>query len=414
MTTHAPWFASPTAGGIDTPVVVLGAGLAGCHTAYELASRNVKVLLLDAGDFVASGASGNSVGIVKPFVTRRPSNADQFYTAAFEYLLQRLSNDTSLRDESEFNACGVLQLIDKGYPDNSAYRLCTCEQASQIAGEQINSEALFFARGGYLNPQSLSAALLKHQNIDVQLGIAVSQINRADSEWLLATNDKTIKCKTLILANGENINQFAQTKELPITAARGQTSRFNLDNIKLRTVVTGKHYAIPQRNGLVVGATFTRDDKSRHVNDADHNQNRSGLDTLMPSLAVADAAATGFCGIRATTPDRLPIVGPVPDFKAYQKDYKLIKDGLPAHQFVTAKYQKNLFVIGGFGSRGIVSAPYCAKLLATQLCQTDSTLETCNTTKLNTLTHWATLLHPGRFMIRALKRNNPLVYSDTL
>lgn len=433
MTTPAPWFALPTEPVVDATVVVLGAGLAGCHTAFELAKRNIKVLLLDAGHCIANGASGNSVGIVKPFVARSHSLSNEFYTAAFDYLLHRLESNPSLHERAEFKACGVLQLLERHYPSDPSYRMCSPKQASQIAGIPIDREAIFFSRGGYLNPQALCTAMLEHDNIDVQLNVCVKHIKRTDSQWFLnienplataanmagvSAQHKTIKCKTLILANGENIKQFDQTRELPITAARGQTSHFLLDTLKnsntqehseqsyqLQTVVTGKRYAIPVNNGVVVGATFTRDDKNKQLTSADHDQNRQGLKTLLPSLDILDEAVSGFCGIRATTPDRLPVVGPVPDFDAYRLDYKLIKNGLPASRFVNARYQKDLFVIGGFGSRGIVSAPYCAMLLADHIDKPSTLAEADIDTDVNTLSIWSTLLHPARFIIRSLKRD---------
>lgn len=415
MSNHAPWFVLPRQAVIDSPVIVLGAGLAGCHMAFELATRNIRVLLLDAGSSLAAGASGNSVGIVKPFVTRNSGFTDQFYATAFNFLLHRLNTDIPLSERADFNACGVLQLLEKSYPPNPLYQICTDAQASQIAGTRIESNAIFFNRGGYLNPKTLCAALLKHENIDVQLNVCVNQIIREDSNWHLhisapankTINTDTLECGTLILANGHHINEFAQTKAMPITPARGQTSRFMQSatgDQHLQTVITGKRYAIPHHNSVVVGATFCRNNINCDVTCEDHENNRASLDTLLPSHHFDQKAVSGFCGIRATTPDRLPVVGPVPDFTAYSEDYGRIKDGLPASRFTEARYQKNLFVIGGFGSRGIVSAPYCAMLLAEQLCKATTSDTDEIESSGNTLSSWASLLHPGRFIIRALKR----------
>lgn len=422
-TTTKPWFVLPDKPVSCEPVVVLGAGLAGCHTAYELAERNIKVLLVDGNNHIAGGASANPAGIVKPYLTRSPCLSNDFSAAAFAFLLNRLENNPSLQVQSQFKACGVLQLIERSYTNDQAYRTCTPTQASDIAGLSIDKDAIFFPRGGYLNSQALCSAMIQHPNIDVQLNSFVKRIEHNNAQWTLtievpsarlsAANDekltsKTLNCNSLVLANGEHLNRFKQTQLLPVTAARGQTSQFKTDSAnQLRTVVTGKHYAIPMNNHVHAGATFTRDDDSKKLQEIDHNANRSGLSTLLPELRSEQKATSGFCGIRATTPDRLPLVGPVPNFIAYQQDYKLIKNGLPDKKFKAATYQSNLYVIGGFGSRGIVSAPYCAMLLAEQLCK-----NTTSATRPETLARWSTLLHPGRFAIRALKRNHALIYSD--
>ncbi len=418
----APWFTLPDNTGEVGSVIVVGAGLAGCHTARELARRNIKVTLVDAGEQIATGASANHTGIVKPFVTRTPSTTNAFYAAAFQYLLDCFAQSPALARLAEFNPCGVLQLTEQSYPDNPIYDVCSPHETSRIAGLPIDSQAIFFGKAGFLNPQALCANLIQHPNITLMLNTPVTGIVQKQSKWHLNINHgaRSLKCKTLIFANGEQLNQFEPTQNLPITAARGQTSCFEFAAVStdeahqrqsssgtLRTVVTGKHYVIPQKSSLIVGATFHRGNHNTKLSNADHQLNLQGLYSLIPILAVKPEAVSGFCGLRATTPDRLPVVGPVPDFGAYRLDYELIRNGLPATRFPTARYRNGLYVIGGFGSRGIVSAPFCARLLAQIICsggqQTDAEGEQTD------VSTWSDLVHPGRFIVRELRRSRPLI-----
>ena len=156
-TAPPPWFALPADVSInpnnhtqDLPVVIVGCGLAGCHTAYELAKHGVKVIVLDAGGRIAAGASGNKAGIVKPFVTRAPGITDHFYQHAFNYLLQLLTNEPQLKNAAQFSQCGVLQLLEQPYPDNAHYQACTAQQCTGIAGTHIDSPAIFFDQAGWL------------------------------------------------------------------------------------------------------------------------------------------------------------------------------------------------------------------------------------------------------------------------
>lgn len=418
MPTTAPWFVLPVKPKTCEPVIILGAGLAGCHTAYELATRNIKVLLIDASHCIAGGASANPAGIVKPFVTKISDPATQFHKDAFDYLVDRLDSNSALREHAQFNTCGVLQLVDKTYPSNPLYENCSPQQASDIAGTSIKNDAIYFARGGTLNPQALCQYLSKHPNIDVQLNTSVQKLSYSNAQWHLTlntttqtlpdTNKKTLICNTLILANGEHINHFEQTQPLPITCARGQTSGFKKTSAnELKTAVTGKHYAIALDDTVLVGATYKRDDNNKTPRKSDHDKNFIALQNLLPELDAQNKIMSEFCGIRATTPDRLPIVGPVPDFMLYQHDYSLIKNGLPNDQFPNAGYQPNLYVIGGFGSRGIVCAPYCSMLLAEQISKSTGT--TPIPVSQDDLERSHTLLHPGRFAIRALRRGQPLL-----
>lgn len=413
--------------------VIVGSGLAGCHTAFEIAQRGFNVRLIDASDTVAGGASANSAGIVKPFVTRSPGITDNFYAQAFTYLIDRLYTNERLCKAAQFNQCGVLQLLERAYPINDCYSNCTPAQSSQLAGVDINAHAILFTRGGWLNPAALCQAIVEHHNIELQLNTVVRNITQTDSGWSLTidanSSQHDIHCDGLILANGHQLNQFAPTTELPIIPARGQTSRFICENHALKTVVTGKRYAIPDDNSVIVGASFIRNNEDKALSAIEHQENLSGVNALLPSLHPQPEAVSGFCGIRATTPDRLPLVGPVPEFSQYRKDYALLKHGLPHHSFPNARYRPGLFVIGGFGSRGIVSAPYCAMLLARYLCEpvqagnetisgnkeSVNKLEQLPDSQLTdkTLTSWSTLLHPGRFLVRGMKRSHHLVNSDS-
>jgi len=240
----------------------------------------------------------------------------------------------------------VLQLLERAYPQNDEYANCTASEASALAGTAINSHALHFDKGGWLNPSALCRVLVTDSHINVQLNTFMRAIEKAGSGWTLSlnVNGDSIKhhCQILVLANGANINAFAQTAALPIVAARGQTSRFGLLNkTELKKVVTGKRYVIPDNKDLIVGA----------------------LNNLLPDCLVTGRAKSGFCATRATTPDRLPILGPVPAFDQYRADYALLKNGLPENRFPVASYQDDLYVIGGFGSRGLIIYSMVVKLM---------------------------------------------------
>jgi len=422
-----PWFQLPDApdlinsniGSESNPFVIVGAGLAGCNLAFELAQRDQHVLLIDKESSVAYGASGNCAGIVKPFVTREPSTAATFYTAAFSYFLYRMQQQ-EFAQAAEFNQCGVLQLVQKSYPPSAVYTCTTPAEASALAGVPINSDGIFFDKAGWINPAAFCAALVSHGNIKIRLNCRVDEILQDDTLWRLSCtqldesdaskHSHTINTSQLILTNGATLHAFTQTQAIPITAARGQVSIFTpVKPLPLKTVISAKHYFIPTKNNLHVGASFSRNNMQENIDASDHQQNLHGLQALDSGIAVNPSPSGGFVGIRATTPDRLPVVGPAPDAHAYQHNYALVKNGLPTDRFKPASYYTGLSVLGGLGSRGIVSAPYCARLLSVWLCSTlpvnqnrqDSAEQTDITPTLQTNSD---LLHPARFIIRQLRR----------
>lgn len=52
-------------GSVQTPVVVVGAGLTGCATAYAFAASGIDVVLLEAG-YIGRGATGTAAGCISP------------------------------------------------------------------------------------------------------------------------------------------------------------------------------------------------------------------------------------------------------------------------------------------------------------------------------------------------------------
>lgn len=381
----------------EIPVIV-GAGLAGCWLARTLAERGVRVCLIERSNSVAAGASGNPAGIVKPFVTRAPSLAMQFYALAHEYLLQQLS--VLKLAEPTFTPCGVAQLVQRAYPSSAVYQCLNARQTDQRVGHSSRSESIFFASSGWLNPDALCKLLVLHPLIDLKLNHTLSSCRRhypanEPPGWTLNFKQhKQRDCQHLVLATGHSISMLPETRELPIVPARGQLSRFELDlpGSAPSCIVNGKHYVIPDGNTVLVGASFQRNIDHSDIVDNDHEQNRLGLCHLLPDLQINPIALAGYAGVRATTPDRLPLIGPVPNWQQCSEIYARLRHGDIGRQYAPLPLEKGLYVLGGFGSRGIVTAPLAARLLADYLMGS------------NILEDWSPLVNPARFRIREIKR----------
>lgn len=388
------------------PVMVLGAGLAGCWTARLLAEHGVPVRLIDSHDEVAQSASGNPAGIVKPYVTRTPCLAMDFHVAAHQFLLQQLDSKPDLHQsttrEAFFNDIGVLQLVEQAYPDSAHYDSVSRVEAQSLAGIAMAGGALHFTDSGWLNPGELCRCLVRHPGITLTNGCTISGIDRIQGPsqkacWQLTTAEgKQYQTRRLVLACGSALNGFQQTRALPITAARGQISRFRLtdETPRPQCVINGKHYIIPDGDTVLVGATFDRGIVDERVNLQDHSRNLSGLQQTAPSLRVHETAVAGYAGVRATTPDRLPMVGPAPDTEQIASVYADLKHGRPLHQLPALPCHEGLYLLGGLGSRGIVSAPLAANILTRLMMQP----------RTESWTRWGPLLNPARFQIRDMKR----------
>lgn len=413
-------------------VAIVGAGLAGCWLARILAEQGIAVTLYEKQASVATAASGNPAGIAKPFVTRSPSLAMSFHCIAHQYLLNRLRL-FDLETTAKFTQCGVLQLVEKPYPASDIFACLKAQEATKTSGITLNSHALNFANAGWLNPRQLCCALVNHPLITLVLGKQITGIRDSvsrrqssdETKSLLGPthslefqNGESADAEHIVLTTGSAMNLIPDTRHLPITTARGQISRFSLSEkaVAPKCVVNGKHYVIPDGQSLLVGASFHRDNIDTTVSELDHTSNLKGLRQLMPTLSVDPQASAGYAGVRATTPDRLPIVGPMPDFDAAAEIYNDIRHGRAHSNYPQLPCQTGIYLLGGLGSRGIVTAPFCAQLLADHLTRTDAKCEPAlSSNRINDLTYtdiddqllgkWVPLINPARFLIRKLKRS---------
>ncbi len=379
------------------PVVIIGAGLAGCWMARTLAEAGIRVTMLDKAPYAAGGASSNPAGIVKPFVTRAPCLAMSFYVAAHRYLREQLLA-WDLVDVCGFTDCGVAQLVDKPYPTSAHYTNLAPSEMQDALGVQSNGHAIHFEGAGWLNPAALCSALLEHELISLQCECVMTTMSCTQTtpvRWQIDLEHKpAITASHVVICTGTSLPDIPISCSLPVTPARGQISRFKLESESplLRTVISGKHYVIPDGRTVLVGATFSRGNSFAGVVTKDNIANASGLGETLPALNIQPTAVEAYAGVRATTPDRLPLVGPLPDAKRCAAAYADLKHGRNYHAYPTLPVHASAYVLGGLGSRGIVTAPFAARLLVDFMLGGYS------------INAWSPLINPARFQIRDLKR----------
>lgn len=392
------------------PLIILGAGLAGCWLARLLAERGISVRVIEASESLANGASGNPAGIVKPHVTRTPCPAMSFHVQAHACLMHYLQSlpalSCNVAGEQRLQRCGVLQLVNKTYPTSAYYEPLSAEQSDRVAGLAVSSPALHFPDSGWLNPGELCRSLIDHPGISLNLGAQLTEFTRVGWQpgqplWQLTLQTgQRLWTTRFVLACGTALNTFEQTQALPIVPARGQMSRFALREGSAipRCVISGKHYLIPDGDTVVVGATFERGVNHARVSAEDHASNRAALQAMVPDIRVHDQAISGRAGVRATTPDRLPIAGPAPDMTQVSTVFAELRHGRPQEKYLPMPCHEGLYLLGGLGSRGIVTAPLLAQWLANRLMTEDESPES------DTDEDWSRLLNPARFRLRDIKR----------
>ena len=411
----APWFSLPQTAYTQKTVSIIGAGIAGCQMAYALAQRGWQVRLIERHAQLATEASGNRAGVLSPKMTAESSWGETFYRQAFGFANRQLHYLTSQGFKLDWQACGAMQLAHepREFARQQALKtrqlpadfiqLVDSETASALAGIKLDHGASYFPQGSCLNPRSLCQVLIQHPNIQLVLNQTVLHLNQlANQVWqVLDINQKLIsEAEVLIIANGKNLTNFSQTQTLPLMPVQGQTSSAPLSNYsqKLKLAIGHEGYITPAIQGQhIFGATFKRNQVDISL-DAESDQiNYRQLQQYLPEIANSfTTIQSSHAAVRMTTPDRYPVVGAIPDIAYYQVEYASLKHGQKYREYPKARYMQGLYVLGGFGSRGLSTSGLCAELLAAVI--NHEPLPIQKTLYEN--------LQPARFLIKQLKTGN--------
>jgi tRNA 5-methylaminomethyl-2-thiouridine biosynthesis bifunctional protein len=211
----------------------------------------------------------------------------------------------------------------------------------------------------------------------------------------------------VVVAGGAGSAQFPQTAHLPLRAIRGQLTLLaaTAASRALRTVLCGQGYVAPARGGVhSLGATHKFRDRETDVRAAEHIENLGRLQRLAPGLSAAlgaeglDAGAlaglAGLAGLRCSSPDYLPVIGPVVDAPDFVRTYAALARDATLALDAPAPWLDGLYVNTAHGSRGLITAPLSGELLAAYLEDEPLPLPA----------GVAEAVHPSRFLLRALVR----------
>ena len=103
------------------------------------------------------------------------------------------------------------------------------------------------------------------------------------------------------------------------------------------------------------------------ISDAARAENAQGLETLSPWWIrdARDHTPVSRAALRATTIDRLPLVGPVPDHAAVLDLFDGLKKGRPVN--ADAPVLPGIFIVNGFGARGFTWGPWAGGILSAMI-----------------------------------------------
>ncbi|MCB1532980.1 MAG: FAD-dependent 5-carboxymethylaminomethyl-2-thiouridine(34) oxidoreductase MnmC [Alphaproteobacteria bacterium] len=291
-------------------IAIIGGGLAGTACAHALKKIVDNVVIYEAGPTLASGASGNKVGLYNPRLAAEVTPESEYYMRAFK---RAPGIFEQLRD-IDWNSCGALHLITDekrdiryrkmieswGWPDEDM-RLVSAQEASEIAGVALSHDSLYLPRSGYVSPEKLCHALA--DGAEVRLNMRIENLDELEAD-------------VVILACGMNVQNFEGLERLNLRGVRGQVTYAAPGAVSrgLKTALCYGGYLSPAHNGEhAFGASFQRWLSHTDIIPQDDLDNLEKLAVVAPVLAEDMRITNHRAAMRTTASDHFPIVGRVRD-----------------------------------------------------------------------------------------------------
>ena len=396
-------------------VSIIGGGIASACAAYALTKQGIKVTLYCKDSSLAQGASSNAIGALYPLLHQQEDDISLFYQQAF-WRAKALYTEVSQQGfDFPHSWCGLLEIAYKEslekrqekfaklatWPATLIHKI-NAKQASKIANITLNNGGLFMPNAGWISPPLLVKQMINAAKatgkLTVKTNVLVNKIEQVQAieeqtsnditkkeknHWRLLTNKGDFYARVLVVCGGAEVINIDFIKQLPFTSVQGQITSMKTNSKinALSTVICHKGYLTPssstsQHQGIhCIGATFKKNNTSTIATKADDEFNLNMLSSCLPELAkkinwTEQDISASKARLRCMTPDHIPMVGAMPDIQKHIKTYPHLAKDKNWKYNQAAPVINNLYVMMGFGARGLCSAPLAADILTADLCGT--------------------------------------------
>ncbi|REH00464.1 NAD(P)/FAD-dependent oxidoreductase [Flavobacterium aquicola] len=197
-----------------------------------------------------------------------------------------------------------------------------------------------YGYGEVLQTGFVDTALLLSKYQEYLESLNLLKLESFDYDALIIENDRLIyrdlEAKHVVFAEGFGLHANPFFNELPLDGTKGELFIIKAPNLELDVIVNTSVFILPLGNDLFkVGATYNWKDKT----DLPTEEGRIELtDRIKEIISCEFEIVEHYAGVRPTVKDRRPLVGT-------HKDYK------------------NVHVLNGLGTRGVMLGPAMAKAL---------------------------------------------------
>jgi tRNA 5-methylaminomethyl-2-thiouridine biosynthesis bifunctional protein len=343
-------------------IAVVGAGIAGAGVAQALSREGAAVEVFEGEAAPARHASGNPAGLFHGIVHREDGPHARWLRAAalrMSQLMQPLFEQARIE-----GAFGLLRAEREGSLQ-TMQRLLATQRLPPDWVQAIDTPrgpAWLHPRGGWCSPVSLAQAWLASPGVTLRCGARVESLRPSAQGWtLLDAGGKVLaEAEAVVLANaGDAPRLIGDDGFCPLQRQRGQISLLDGDGPDLQMPVADAGYALRMHDQrLLFGATSQIGDEDPACRDTDHEHNLAVLQRLTDWQPAPGAALEGRVAWRLQTPDRMPLLGPVP---------AAATSGRQPLQPRDIERRPGLYAAFAYGSRGLTQAALAGEVLAAWL-----------------------------------------------
>lgn len=326
---------------MEVDFLIVGGGLAGIHFAYQCQLNNKKFVVLD-GNYPSS--SNVAAGLYNPVILKRFTQAwhakeqlkrfNEIYAGISSIL--NINIDVKLPLYRRFSSVEEQNLWFEASDQIllSPY-LDTNIDFSTIYGIQSLYGFGKVNQTGYVDTKQLVNGFrdyLRSMQCFIEEKFAFSFVKIEEGYVFY----KDLKAKHLVFAEGFGLVNNPYFNMLPLDGTKGETFLIECPDLELDVIVKGGVFIIPIGNHFFkVGATYNWSDKSNLPTEEGKQELLHQLNAI---LSLDYKVVSHSAGVRPTVKDRKPLLG-------------------------THPFYPNLHVLNGLGTRGVMLAPYLAKML---------------------------------------------------
>ena len=320
---------------------IIGSGIAASSAAYAAVQNGADVEIFELSDDIAAGASGNPIAAMYPRFSANDSPYS-FLTAQSYFFAEKIYSQLPNAYKktgllfSHSNAYQKQWMTDmKNLNREDLFETIDKQKMKKLYG--FESNGLLVKKGGYLFPKLICQELTSHPNIKISYNYCFNSWfkNKSKIDIHFSNQEKKSGFDDLIIANGSSLERYVSGLKI----SKGQLVGLKGDQqIDLDLPINSAGYILPKVDGITwIGSTHEREFENIEIcYEAGRELIKRTNKNFNVSLQGSDDMQM-TANLRVSSKDRLPLAG---------------------------KIEKNIYAIGGLGSRGFSLGPILGEHVA--------------------------------------------------